>query len=145
MKVQLLTFMLLATYCKAVTVSAGDTVIAQIATGGMWKTSIHLINMGSRPAQYTINFYDDLGGAQTFTVAGSGRITSISGALAVGGSRTIEIEEPGDNTLQGWGWMQTTDQIGGQVLLRRRVAGFPDFEGAVPLSSQSDRHFFFFF
>ena len=47
----------LVTCCHAVTVSSGDTVIAQIATGGTWKTSIQLLNMGARPAQYTINFY----------------------------------------------------------------------------------------
>jgi hypothetical protein len=143
MKLQILSMLtLFVTCCKAVTVSAGDTVIAQIATGGTWKTSIQLINMGARPAQYTINFYNDLGTTLTLTIVGSGRVTSLNGTLAVGASRTIEIEEPGNAIVQGWGWMQTPDSIGGQVLLRQRVPGLPDFEGAVPLSSQSDRHFF---
>ena len=134
-------FTLFVTCSGAVTVSSGDTVIAQIASGGSWKTTIQLINMGSRPAQFTINFYDDLGAAAMFTVVGTGRTTFVSGAIPVGGSRLIEIEDPGINTLQGWGFMQTADAIGGQALLRQRVPG-SDFEGAVPLSSQSDRHFF---
>jgi trimeric autotransporter adhesin len=142
MKLQIFSILTLLGTCKAVTVSPGDTVIAQIATGGTWKTSIQLINMGTKPAQYTISFYDDLGAAQPLTIVGSGRSTSVNGALAVGASRTIEIEEPGNNVIQGWGWMQTTDSIGGQVVFRQRVPGSPDFEGAVPLSSQSDRHFF---
>ena len=54
----------------------------------------------------------------------------------------LDRGETGNNTVQGWGLLQTTDPIGGQVILRQRVAGSPDFEGAVPLSSQSDRHYF---
>jgi hypothetical protein len=134
-------FTFLVTCCEAVTVSNGDTVIAQIASGGTWKTTIQLVNMGNRAATFTINFYDDLGGAQMFTVANAGRVSSITGTIAIGGSRTIEIEEPGNVGLQGWGLMKTEDSIGGQVLLRQRVPG-SDFEGAVPLSSQSDRHYY---
>ena len=142
MKLQILFILTLLGTCKAVTVSPSDTVIAQIATGGGWRTSIQLINMGTKPAQYSINFYDDLGAPQTLTIVGSGRINSVNGSLAAGASRNIDIEEPGTNVLQGWGWLQTTDAIGGQVVLRQRTSGSPDFEGAVPLSSQSDRHFF---
>jgi hypothetical protein len=134
-------FTFFATCCEAVTVSAGDTVIAQIASGGAWKTSIQLINMGTRPAQYTINFYDDLGAAFAFTMVGGGRASSVSGTIAVGASRTIEIEDAGNTTLQGWGFMQTSDPLGGQVILRQRLLGL-DFEGAVPIGSQSDRHYF---
>ena len=143
MKLHILSiFTLFATCCQAVIVSSGDTVIAQIATGGGWKTSIQLVNMGTKPAQFTINFYNDAGTAQMLTIVDAGRMTSVSGTLAVGASRTIEIEETTGLTIQGWGLLQTADPIGGQVILRQRIAGLPDSEGAVPLSSQSDRHFF---
>jgi hypothetical protein len=142
MKLQILSMLTVLATCKAVTVYPTDTVIAQIATGGTWKTSIQLINMGTKPGQYTITFYDDLGATQALTVVGSGRTTSVSGSLAAAASRIIEIEEPGTNVIQGWGWLQTSDAIGGQVVLRQRLPGSPDFESAVPLSSQSDRHFF---
>jgi len=134
-------FTFFATCCEAVTVSAGDTVITQIASGGTWKTSIQLINMGTRPAQYTINFYDDLGVTHAFTIVGGGRTSSVNGTIAVGASRTIEIEESGNATIQGWGLMQTSDSLGGQVILRQRLPGL-DLEGAVPISAQSDRHVF---
>jgi len=120
----------------------GDTVIAQIATGGSWKTTIQLINMGTKPAQYTISFYDDTGSPLMLPLGGSGRVTSVSGQLSAGASRSIESDDTGSIVIQGWGWLQTSDSIGGQVILRQHVAGVPDFEGVTPLTSQSDRHFF---
>lgn len=142
MKLQIFSlFTLCAASCEAVVVSASDTVIAQIASGGSWKTTIQLVNMGTRPAQFTINFYNDLGTALSLTLVGGARTTSVNGTIAVGASRTIEIEDPGNPIIQGWGLMQTADLIGGQVMLRQRVPG-SDFEAAVPLSSQSDRHFY---
>jgi hypothetical protein len=131
-----------AVCAQGVSVSPTDTVIAQIASGGSWKTTIQLVNLGTKQALFTIIFYDDTGAPAQFNIVGGGRATSVSGSLAVGGARIIEIEDTSNNTLQGWGLMQTTDSIGGQVILRQRVPGQPDFEGAVPIASQSDRHYF---
>ena len=65
MKLQIVSILTFLVTCKAVTVSPSDTVIAQIATGGPWKTSIELVNLGTKPALYTVNFYDDSGAAPT--------------------------------------------------------------------------------
>src|ERR1044072_5979129 len=89
MRLRILLFSaLFADSSQAVTVSMGDTVIAQLATGGSWKTTIQLINMGTKPAQYTINFYDDAGSPLMLPLGGSGRVTSVSGQLSAGASRS---------------------------------------------------------
>ena len=111
----------------------GRQVIAQIADGGGWKTTINLVNLDVEPAPYTLRFYASDGAFLRLPFEGGtpGRLEVLEGVIPVGGSRTIVTA--GTDTLlsQGWAELISTKLIGGLGVFRQRVAGRPDQEAGV--------------
>jgi hypothetical protein len=111
--------------------------LAQVADGASWKTIIVLINADSVAAAYTLNFWNDDGGAMTLiTSAGTGSV--FTGTIPVNGSVTIESSGAGDNLNRGWGQVQTSQSVGGSAIFRQSIVGRPDFEASVPLDPAGD-------
>jgi len=73
-------------------VPAGDKTISHIADGGGWKTTIILVNTDSQPAPFTIRFRGDNGSALRLSLGADGRVTTLTGTIAPGGSRTLQTD-----------------------------------------------------
>ena len=57
--------------------------------GAGWRTTITLVNLDTVPASYTLRFYSNEGTLALPFDGETGRLESLSGTIAVGGSRTI--------------------------------------------------------
>jgi hypothetical protein len=94
-------------------VGIGNDIIAHLADGGSWRTSITLVNLSqTKAATYMLKFYGDSGVPQSFSFEGIGNSATLTGTISAGGSST------GTNTVTTQGWAQcdhfnTTDSIGG--------------------------------
>jgi len=92
----------------------------------------------TKPAVFTLNIYGDNGKAQSFPFEGIGRISTVTGTLAVGGSTVIKTT--GTDTAIGQGWAQlnysgTTDSVGGFAVFSYSNGS----EAAVPFESTIGR------
>jgi hypothetical protein len=127
--------------------SVGDEVIAQVAngrdlSGNIWKTTITLVNLESEPVPYTLYFWDDAGQPLTLPIVGLGSPTVLQGTLPAGWSTTVETDQSSPVLQQGWVELKANSKnIGASAVFCQKVAGRPDFEAVVPLSSRSNTHF----
>jgi hypothetical protein len=118
---------------------AGRQILAQIADGAGWRTTITLVNLDTVPASYTLRFYSNEGTLALPFDGETGRLESLSGTIAVGGSRTITTTGTTATLSQGWAELTSTQNISGLGIFRQRVAGRPDQEAAVSAVTPSAR------
>jgi hypothetical protein len=115
-------------------VGIGNDIITHLADGGGWKTSITLINLSqAKTATFILNFYGDSGSPQSFSFEGIGKVSTLTGTLAAGGSTVIKTTGTSPLT-QGWAqfdYLSTTDSIGGFAVFTNSNGN----EAAVPFES----------
>src|SRR5438045_3962428 len=77
---------------RSAIVSAVDRVLPDIADGGGISTTITVINLDSKPADYQIQFLDDSGVPFPLPIVQlpGGKKTGVQGVIAVGGSITLD-------------------------------------------------------
>lgn len=80
----------------------GDTILAQVADGGGWQTTITLLNLRTTSTTFSIDCYADNGGEQAFSWAGVGVGSSLYGNLLPSGSTEIRTAGTSALTSQGW-------------------------------------------
>ena len=80
----------------------GDSVIAHVADGAGWQTTITVVNLRPTPTTFSINCYGDNGGAQTFSWAGVGVFSGVYGSLAGFGSSDAVTTGTASTTSVGW-------------------------------------------
>lgn len=113
--------------------SGSPRVFSQVVDGGVWKTTITLLNLGTGPAGFTLTFYGDDGLPLAFST-NLGQASVFSGAIALGGSMVIETLGTAPTLSQGWGLLKpdTGAVISGSAVFRERLPGLPDLEASVP-------------
>src|SRR5207237_4774134 len=104
-------------------VPAGDKTISHIADGAGWKTTIILVNTDSQPAPFTIRFRGDSGLALRLPLGADGRVTTLSGTIAPGGSRTLQTDGVAGTLATGWAELSTSYAIGGTAIFGADVTG----------------------
>jgi hypothetical protein len=120
-----------------------DEVFAHFAAGGGgWTTSFTFINLSAGPGTFPLNFWGQDGQAIQVAIRGIGNRSELEITVPGNGSRTVELEDTG-NLRVGWAEIDTPfdPDIVGQAVFRQRVAGRPDFEAIVPLSSRFESEF----
>jgi hypothetical protein len=113
--------------------SGSPKVFSQVVDGGVWKTTITLLNLSTGPAGFTLNFYGDDGLPLAFST-NLGQASILSGAIAPGGSLVIETLGTAPTLSQGWGLLKPDSGavISGSAVFRERLPGLPDLEASVP-------------
>jgi hypothetical protein len=115
--------------------TAGGT-MAHVASGGGWQTIFTLVNTGAAPANATLNFFADDGGAlslpldfpQTGTAATE---SSLSQAIPAGGTLIILTQGPhSGNSVTGSAQLTTNGNVSGFAIFQNTAAGQ---EAVVPL------------
>jgi hypothetical protein len=125
--------------------SAIDGVVAQVADGASWKTTINLVNVDSTVGAYVIKFYADDGSPLTVPTT-AGTSSTIVGTLPVNGSVVIETAGTAATLSQGWALVATTNKVTGNAILRQSVPGRPDFEASMPvMNSVEDNDYLLLF
>ena len=122
-------------------VLSGGGVLAQVAVGAFWSTTITVINLSGVAAPYELHFVGDDG--QPMIVATSiGTGSVLSGVLNSGASIIIETTAPPEAPLQqGWAYVLTTPTVplAGSAIFRRTLPNTPEYEASLPLDT--DQHF----
>lgn len=117
--------------------SFGDNVITHMADGGVWKTTITVVNLSTtNAAAYTLNFYAEDGAPQAFTFKGIGSASFLTGTLNPSGSVVIETQGFTTDPTTHVGWAQfdftgTSDNISGYAVFTHQSGQ----EAVVPFSS----------
>ena len=127
-----------------------NQVFPHLATGGGWETVIVMVNMSSSTLHYNTYFYSQSGAPMTVTFrtqpAGNVVTTSAMNAtLPPRNSFNFSLYDATPNTKIGYAIVEydsADGRLGGYAVFRQRVAGRPDFEALVPLSSYSDHKFY---
>jgi len=108
---------------KAAT-DGGTGSMAQIASGGGWKTTMTLVNLGATSATAKLCFFNDAGAPLTLdltfpAVAGGGKVTgtSIERTISAGASLVIESEGAG-GVQAGWTQLETAGNVSGFAIFR---------------------------
>jgi hypothetical protein len=118
--------------------------MAQIASAGLWKTTITIVNNGATSAQVHINFFDDNGNPlslpltfpQTSAVP-QPPAPSLDRTLNAGATLLVETTGPDSQTTQvGWAQVLTNGNVGVFAVFRQTVNGLIP-EGVVPLETRN--------
>lgn len=121
-------------------------VIAQIASGGGWRTTITLINVSQSQAQVRVNLYADdgtplqlpvtvtQGGSATTSVA-----ASVDRTVPAGGTLLIDSETALSTTSVGWADVRSTATLAGFAIFRQRHGSGVDSEGTSPLEARNQQ------
>jgi hypothetical protein len=115
-------------------------VFSHLADGGGWQTSITLVNLDLVPAAFIVKFWGDNGTPLAPSPAGSGQLSTVSGMIAVGGSRTIQSDGSPPATSMGWAQVSSAQAIGGTAIFRSTATGQ---EAAVPLLNNGSTRLLF--
>lgn len=111
-------------------------------SGGTWTTSIIITNLGNTPAPYRINFYNNDGAPQAFSIVGRGTASTFNGNIPVNGSTILTtVGSTSSPLIQGWAQLDdsnSSDDVGLMAIFRQRVPGRADYEASVPASTPVD-------
>ncbi|MBN9662525.1 MAG: putative Ig domain-containing protein [Acidobacteria bacterium] len=118
-------------------------VIAQLASGGGWKTSIVLLNPTSSPAQVRVNLMAEDGTPLVLpvTISQAGASITVSAAvvdrtIASNGLLQIDTEALISTTSVGWADVRSSSSISGYAIFRQRSGSGSDSEGTSPLETK---------
>jgi hypothetical protein len=106
-------------------VSGGS--MAQLASGGLWNTSITLVNTSASAAEMVLNFFDDNGNplllpltfpqTSAFTAAAPLLASTLDRTIAAGAELVIQtVGTPSQTTVEGWGQLQANGNVGGSAV-----------------------------
>ncbi len=124
-----------ANYAVIATPLSQSTALPHFAAGGPWTTGFYIVNRGSQPGNYALEFYDDSGAAVDVSQNGQA-ITSLNGTVPANGARYFEVGPPDPMVTSGWVQVTADASVTVQGLLRDNVNGIY-YEAAVPASSGS--------
>ncbi|MCU1272887.1 MAG: hypothetical protein JWO48_318 [Bryobacterales bacterium] len=110
-------------------------IIAHLANGQGWKTTILLVNTDTKPQPFTLSLWDEQGNPASIPLGVDGSVSSITGTIAPGQLRMIQTDGSGAALMVGWGQLTAVDAVGGTVVFTARSNGQPPSEAAVPLST----------
>ena len=137
-----------------VTLSVSTTTLsmAQLASGGLWTTTITLVNKGTTVAQAHLNFFDDNGNPLalplTFPQTSSipqARSTTMDRTLNPGASLVISTTGPDNQVTQtGWAQLLTNGAVSGFAVFSQSVAGRQQ-EAVVALDTAASGSYVLFF
>lgn len=119
-------------------------VLSQLALGGGWKTTIHLVNVQAASAQVRVVFKSEDGlalelpyvltqGGQSTTLIGS----SVERALPANSGLLLELDSPIPATLVGWADVLASAPVSGYAIFRQRGGDGRDSEGTSPLETRA--------
>jgi hypothetical protein len=114
--------------------------MAHLAAGGGWKTSIILLNNGSKPAQAQVSFFDENGNPLILPLTSPQAVittpnaTSVTQTIQAGGELVIESVGTGDALSLGSAQLFTDGSVSGFIIFRYNPSGQ---EAAVPLQAQN--------
>jgi hypothetical protein len=115
------------------TFTGGPTgALPHFAAGDTWTTGIFVINTGTRPANFSIAFYNDKGAATALPFT-TGSTNTLAGTVAAQGSAYFEAGNAHAPLIAGWGQITADPSIVVQALFRNNAAG-TYYEAAVPSS-----------
>ncbi len=117
--------------------------LAQIASGGGWKTTITLVNSGAAAVQTRLNFFANGGEALAFPLtfpktrpAGSLSAATLDRTLAPGSELVMETTGPDSQTaLVGWAQLLATGNVSGFAVFRNEAL---KWEAVVPLDARAE-------
>jgi hypothetical protein len=110
-------------------------VLSHFAIGGGFVTGISVVNNGSSPASFSINFRDDNGNPVSLPFTGMGNLGTLSDAVVANGSKYYEAGTPQATLMSGSAPLTADPNITVQVLFRRLGADNSYYEVAVPSNS----------
>ena len=121
------------------------SVLAHIASGGSWNSTISLQNISSAQNTVTVSFFADDGSPLIlpFTVtqqSGSSASTGASLSATIDPNATLLIETDGaatGQTLVGWAQVVSSAPISGFTIFRDHFPNGVDSEGTSPLETRS--------
>jgi hypothetical protein len=125
--------------------AVSDGSMAQVASGGLWNTTITLVNTSTSPAQVSLSFYADNGSALQLPVTlplSSSPVTQSVSTInqTIGAEAQLVIETAGtasQATSEGWAQLTTTGgNVGGSaVFVDTTAAGVQ--EAVVPAETRN--------
>ena len=129
--------------------AASNGLMAQVASGGAWNTTITLVNTSTTAAQVSLNFYGDNGIALqlpvTYPLSGSTAAQTVSTInQTVGAEAQLVIETAGTAskaTLDGWAELTVTGgNVGGLAVFDETTAAGVQ-EAVVPVETRNPNAF----
>lgn len=112
-------------------------VLAHVAAGGGWLTSISLVNTSSSPVTANVVFHTNDGSVLNLPVAGNGASKSAAAVISSNALLVIDTVDQSSNTLQtGWAEVLASGALDGFAILRYAGSDGTASEGTIPLQTQ---------
>jgi hypothetical protein len=114
--------------------------LPQFVFNGAWYTALYFSNTTNAPLNVPVSFVGDNGSPLSSPLAGVGSVTSRTVALNPGATAILEfLADSATAVVDGWVEATLPPGVTGYAVFRQTVAGRPDQEAVVPLTSESSQ------
>jgi len=112
--------------------------LPHLTVGNVWTTGFFAVNIGDRPAQFSVSFYEDSGIPVAIPFpAPIGAVFTYQGTVPANGMTYVEASNPSaPEPLSAWGLISSDPNITIQAVFRRQTGG-TYYEAAVGASAGS--------
>jgi hypothetical protein len=118
--------------------------MAQLASGGLWNTTITLVNTGTAAAQVSLNFYDDNGNALLLPLifpqtSSTAPLPATTFGQTIGAGAELVIQTAGtasQTTQEGWAQLVANGNVGGSAVFGWTTAAGTQ-EAVAPVETRS--------
>jgi triacylglycerol esterase/lipase EstA (alpha/beta hydrolase family) len=117
-------------------------VIAHLANGQGWKTTILLVNTDTQPQPFTLSFLASDGTPLVLPLGADGTTSSFTATIPPGQLRVLQTDGSGNSLAEGWANFSAANTVGGTVIFTAQSNGQPPSEAAVPLSAAGSTQLF---
>jgi hypothetical protein len=114
-------------------IARADGVIAHLAVGEGWTTTITVVNTGTSAEPVTVWFWANDGSALTLNVTGLGAYPSATWQLLPNGMGVATVTGDPNRMQQGYATV-VGRTVGGNAILRWQLAEYLDYKASVPIT-----------
>ena len=112
--------------------------LAHVADGNGFRTLVLLVNTGTSPEPYSLQFFNQSGNPVTYPL-GAGE--TMSGTIAPGTEQIVQTTGQGTVTNLGWGQLTAPSVVKGMLIYQQQASATSLQEGSSPITAASN-HFF---
>ena len=113
--------------------------LPHVASGEGFDTLVLLINTGTAPANYALQFFSQIGAAVTYPLDPTQ--SPMTGTVAAGSQAIVRTTGSGSSTSLGWGQLTAPPAVKGMIIYQQQTSASSLQEGSAPIGAPSSNFF----
>ena len=127
------------TFTVTATTALMPATLPHVASGEGFDTLVLLINTGTAPANYSLQFFSQSGAQVTYPLDPTQ--SAMTGSLPAGSQAIVRTTGSGSSTSLGWGQLTAPPAVKGMIIYQQQASASSLQEGSAPIGAASSNFF----